>query len=73
MTRDITIIVAIDPNRLKSFGTQNLDRIPAGFYGMYTDPRKGVQELKNDIDSIRSLPLTQEAIDAILAAPRSVC
>jgi hypothetical protein len=39
---------------------------PQDFTGVNTDTGKGMRELKNYIDSIRSLPLNQETIDAIL-------
>jgi Amidohydrolase len=39
---------------------------PQDFTGMNTDTGKGMQELKNYIDSIRRLPLKRGSIDAIL-------
>ena len=39
---------------------------PQDFTGVNTDTGKGMRELKNYIDSIRSLPLGQKSIDAIL-------
>jgi hypothetical protein len=39
---------------------------PQDFTGVNTDTGKGMRELKNYIDSIRSLSLGQKTIDAIL-------
>jgi hypothetical protein len=39
---------------------------PQDFTGVNTDTGKGMQELRNYIDTIRELPLNEGTIDAIL-------